>query len=69
MTSTWNSEQAELLRRIAFAGNRYHADECQGAALEALIATGFVRLQRGNRVALTDAGVARARQLRFRRPF
>jgi hypothetical protein len=45
------------------------AEECQGPVLDALIATGFVRMQYGDRLALTDAGWARARALRLRRPF
>jgi len=69
MTTSWNKEQAALLRRIALAGGKYRADECRGPTLEALIAAGFVRLEGRNRVALTDAGAARARQLRFRRLF
>ena len=69
MPATWNKEQAELLRRIALAGGRCLADECQGSALDALIATGFVRVLHGAQVALTDAGLARARELRSRRPF
>jgi len=60
----WNKEQAELLRRIALAGGSCAADECQGEALDALIEVGFVRVQAGDRVALTDAGLARARELR-----
>jgi hypothetical protein len=62
--TAWNKEQAELLRRIALAGGSCPADECQGAALDALIAVGFVKEQGGDRVALTDAGLARARELR-----
>ena len=69
MHTTWNKEQAELLRRIALAGGRCLVDDCQGPALDALIGTGFVRLQGSDYVALTDAGLARARQLRSRRPF
>ena len=63
VVTSWNKEQAELLRRIALAGGSCAADECQGAALDALIGTGFVRLQGGDRVVLTDAGLARAREL------
>ena len=63
--TAWNKEQAELLRRIALAEGSCAADECQGAALDALIGTGFVRMQ-SDRVALTDAGLARARELRSR---
>jgi hypothetical protein len=66
---TWNKEQAELLRRIASAGGHCPAEECRGPALEALIEAGFVQLQYGDRVALSDAGWARARSLRRRRPF
>ena len=69
MHNAWNKEQARLLRRIALAGGRCSADECHGPDLEALIATGFVQLQYGDSVALTDAGWARARALRSRRPF
>jgi hypothetical protein len=69
MAASWNKEQAELLRRIALAGGKYRADECRGPALEALVETGFVRFQGSNGVVLTDAGVARARQLRSRRPY
>jgi hypothetical protein len=68
MMTAWNKEQAELLRRIALAGESCVADECQGAALDALIGTGFVRMQGSDRVVLTDAGLARARELRFGRP-
>ena len=64
MTTWWNKEQAELLRRIALAGGSCAADECQGAALDALIKVGFVRVRGADRVALTDAGLARARELR-----
>jgi hypothetical protein len=66
--TTWNKEQAELLRRIALGGGSCVADECQGPVLDALFAAGFVRMQGGDRVALTDAGLARARELRFGRP-
>jgi len=62
--TSWNKEQADLLRRIALAGGSYPADECQGPALDALLATGFVRLEGSDRVALTDDGLARARELR-----
>ena len=61
----WNKEQADLLRRIALAGGSCAAGECQHAVLEALIANDFVRMEGGDRVALTDAGLARARELRF----
>ena len=64
MPTSWNKEQAELLRRIALVGGSCAADECQGAALDALIEVGFVREQAGHRVTLTDAGLARARELR-----
>ena len=64
MTTWWNKEQADLLRRIALAGGSCAADECHGAALDALIEAGFVRQQAGDRVVLTDAGLARARELR-----
>ena len=64
MPTSWNKEQAELLRHIALAGGSCAADECQGAALDALIEVGFVRPQAGDLVAITDAGLARARELR-----
>ena len=64
MVTAWNKEQAELLRRIALAGGSCAADECQGTALDALIENSFVRVQAGGRVALTDTGLARARELR-----
>ena len=48
MPTSWNKEQAELLRHIALAGGSCAADECQGAALEALIEVGFVRPQAGS---------------------
>jgi hypothetical protein len=67
--SAWNKEQAELLRRIHLAGGTSPVDECQGPALDALIETGFVRLQDGDRVALTAAGRARVREFRSRKPF
>jgi hypothetical protein len=60
----WNKEQAELLRHIALAGGSCAADECQGAALDALIEVGFVRVEAGERVAVTNAGLARVRELR-----
>ena len=63
----WSKEQAELLRRIALAGGSYATDDCPRPALEALISTGFVRMQGGDRVALTDTGLARARELRSSR--
>jgi len=59
----WNKEQAELLRRIALAGGSSAADECDLAALDALIEAGFATVQAGDRVVLTDAGLARAREL------
>jgi hypothetical protein len=62
--TAWNKEQAELLRRIALTGGSCAADDCLGAALEALISTGFLRMEGGDRVVLTDAGLARARELR-----
>ena len=64
MATTWNKEQADLLRRIALAGGICDPDECKGPALEALINAGFVTVQAVGRVALTDAGLARVRQLR-----
>jgi hypothetical protein len=63
MTTWWNKEQADLLRRIALAGGSCATDECQAEALDALIKAGFVREQT-DRVALTNAGLARARELR-----
>ncbi|GEP53892.1 hypothetical protein [Reyranella soli] len=62
----WNKEQAGLLRRVALAGGSCAVDECQWATLEALISAGFARMEYGERVALTDAGLARARELRFK---
>jgi hypothetical protein len=67
MPTCWNKEQAELLRRIALAGGSCAVDECQGAALDALIKVGFVTPRAADRVALTDAGLARARELRSNR--
>ena len=64
MPTSWNKEQAGLLRHIALAGGSCAADECQDAALDALIKVGFIRPQAGDRVALTAAGLARARELR-----
>ena len=63
MPTSWNKEQAELLRGIALAWGSCAVGECQGAALDALIEVGFVREQAGPRVTLTDAGLARAREL------
>ena len=63
--TAWNKEQAELLRRIALAGGRCAVDDCRGPALDALIAVGFVKEQGGDRVVLRDAGLARARELRY----
>jgi|EndMetStandDraft_8_1072994.scaffolds.fasta_scaffold51442_2 hypothetical protein len=60
----WNKEQADLLRRIALAGGSYAAEECQRGVLEALISANFVRLDGPERVALTEAGLARAGELR-----
>ena len=64
MATSWNKEQAGLLRRIALAGGCSAIDKCQGPALDALIEAGFVTVQMADRVALTDAGLARARELR-----
>jgi hypothetical protein len=64
MLTPWGKEQAELLRRIALSGGSCAADECETTALNALIDADFVREQAGDRVALTDAGLARARELR-----
>ena len=63
MATAWNKEQAELLRRIALAGGSCDTDECPSESLEALIEVGFVTVQAGDRAALTDAGLARAREL------
>jgi hypothetical protein len=60
----WNKEQAELLRWLALAGGSATASECQGEALDALIKVGFVTVQSSDRVALTDRGLARSRELR-----
>ena len=62
MATAWNKELAELLR-IALAGGSCDTDECLGASLDALIEAGFVTVQAAGRVALTDAGLARAREL------
>ena len=62
--NAWNRDQAELLRRLALAGGSGLADECQGAALDALIASDFLRLQGADLVVLTAAGWARARAWR-----
>jgi hypothetical protein len=67
MPTFWDKEQAELLRRIALAGGSCDAEPCQGATLDALVEAGFVREQAGDRVALTNAGLARARELRSSR--
>ena len=63
MATCWDKEQAELLRRIALAGGSCAIGECQGSALDALVAVGFVTVQAANRVAITDGGLARAREL------
>ena len=67
--AAWNKDQAELLRRIALADGTYLVDDCNGPALDALLAAGFVRLEANDGVALTDAGLERARELRRKRPF
>lgn len=67
MSTSWNKAQAELLLRIALAGGSCAAEECQGTALESLIGAGFAKEEAGDRVALTDGGLARARELRYRR--
>jgi hypothetical protein len=59
----WNKEQAELLRHIALDGGSCAADKCQGLALDALMAVGFMR-HSGDCAVLTEAGLARARELR-----
>ena len=64
MATAWNKEQADLLRRIALGGGSCAASKCQGPALGALIEAGFVTVQIADRVARTDAGLARARELR-----
>ena len=64
MPTAWNKGQAELLRRIALAGGSSAANECELVALDALIEAGFATVQAGDRVVLTDAGLARARELR-----
>ena len=64
MMISWNKEQAELLVRIAGAGGSFGAEECQYEAVRGLIAAGFAKEAAGDRVALTDAGLARARELR-----
>ena len=63
MATAWNKEQAKLLRSIALAGGICDADECEGPTLNALIEAGFITMQAVGRVVLTDAGLARARQL------
>src|SRR5262245_15191226 len=64
VATAWNKEQAGLLRHIALAGGSCAFHKCQGPALDALIEAGFVSVQLADRVALTDAGLARARELR-----
>jgi hypothetical protein len=64
VAASWNEQQAKLLRWLALAGGSCAASECQGEALNALIEVGFVTVQSGDRVALTDLGLARARELR-----
>jgi hypothetical protein len=63
VATAWNKEQAELLRSIALAGGICDADECLGPTLDALIEAGFATVQIAGHVALTDAGLARAREL------
>lgn len=65
MVISWNKEQAALLLHIALAGGSCAADECHGEAVGGLIAAGFAKEEAGDRIALTDAGLARARELRF----
>ena len=60
--TAWNKEQAELLLRLSHAVRPLAYDDCRGPALDALIAVGFVKEQGGDRVALTFAGKARARE-------
>ena len=64
LATAWNKEQAELLRGIALAGGIYDADKCQGTTVDALIEAGFATMEPTGRVTLTDAGLARARELR-----
>ena len=61
--TAWNKEQAELLLRFSHAARPLAYDDCRGRALDALIAVGFVKERGGDRVALTFAGKARAREL------
>jgi hypothetical protein len=61
--TAWNKEQAELLLRFSRGARPLAYDDCRGPALDALIAVGFVKEQGGDRVALTFAGKARAREL------
>ena len=61
--AAWNKDQAELLLRLSHAVRPLAYDDCRGPALDALIAVGFVKEQGGDRVALTFAGKARAREL------
>jgi hypothetical protein len=53
-----------LLRRIALSGGSYAVEDCQPGTLEALISADFVRMDGPERVALTEAGLARAGELR-----
>jgi hypothetical protein len=64
VAASWNKQQAELLRWLALSGGSCAASECRGEALDALVKAGFVRVQSVGRVALTDRGLARARELR-----
>jgi hypothetical protein len=64
VATAWNKEQADLLRGIALAGGSCDADVCQCPALYGLINAGFIKVQAAGRAALTDAGLARARELR-----
>jgi hypothetical protein len=66
VATAWNKEQADLLHRIALAGGSCDESKCQGPALDGLTEAGFATLQTAGRVALTDAGLARARELRPR---
>jgi hypothetical protein len=60
----WNKEQAELLVRIAFAGGSCASEVCHREVVQSLIAAGFAKEEAGDRVSLTNAGLARARELR-----
>ena len=68
--AAWNKDQAELLRRIALADGTYPVDDCNGPALDALVAAGFVRLGANHRFRPDGCRVgSAARDLRRKRPF